>query len=192
MLRRLNRVLLGLAGLALVLVGGSVLAVGLGVEPPSWWVHDRRDDVLLSDADRARWRDDGWWWPTVIAVLAVIVLLALWWLTAQLRRRRLAEVLVETGDGEGALLRGRAMENVLAGEASALDGVERARVRLTGRRNAPEARVGLLLAAEAVPAEALRGTCEEALAHARDSAGLERLPATVELRAVKHRAERVS
>ncbi|MER5304736.1 alkaline shock response membrane anchor protein AmaP [Streptomyces lasiicapitis] len=192
MLRTLNRVLLGLAGLALVLVGGSVLAVGLGVEPPSWWVHDRRDDVLLSDADRARWRDDGWWWPTVIAVLAVIVLLALWWLTAQLRRRRLAEVLVETGDGEGALLRGRVMENVLAGEASALDGVERARVRLTGRRNAPEARVGLLLAAEAVPAEALRGTCEEALAHARDSAGLERLPATVELRAVKHRAERVS
>ncbi|GGO49777.1 alkaline shock response membrane anchor protein AmaP [Streptomyces lasiicapitis] len=192
MLRTLNRVLLGLAGLALVLVGGSVLAVGLGVEPPSWWVHDRRDDVLLSDADRARWRDDGWWWPTVIAVLAVIVLLALWWLTAQLRWRRLAEVLVETGDGEGALLRGRAMENVLAGEASALDGVERARVRLTGRRNAPEARVGLLLAAEAVPAEALRGTCEEALAHARDSAGLERLPATVELRAVKHRAERVS
>ncbi|MFD5699048.1 alkaline shock response membrane anchor protein AmaP [Streptomyces lasiicapitis] len=192
MLRTLNRVLLGLAGLALVLVGGSVLAVGLGVEPPSWWVHDSRDDVLLSDADRARWRDDGWWWPTVIAVLAVLVLLALWWLTAQLRRRRLAEVLVETGDGEGALLRGRAMENVLAGEASALDGVERARVRLTGRRNAPEARVGLLLAAEAVPAEALRGTCEEALAHARDSAGLERLPATVELRAVKHRAERVS
>ncbi|EPH42826.1 alkaline shock response membrane anchor protein AmaP [Streptomyces aurantiacus] len=192
MLRTVNRVLLGLLGLVLVLVGGSVLAVGLGAGPPSWWVHDGRDDVLLSDADRARWRDDGWWWPTVIGVLALIVLLALWWLTAQLRRRRLAEVLVETGDGEGALLRGRAMEGVLASEASALDGVERARVRLTGRRNAPSARVGLLLEAQAVPAEALRRTCEEALAHARDSAGLERLPATVELRAVKHRAERVS
>jgi hypothetical protein len=72
MLRIVNRVLLGLAGLLLVVFGGSVLAVGLGVNPPSWWIHDGRHDVLLSDADRrTRWRDDGWWWPTVIAVLAV-------------------------------------------------------------------------------------------------------------------------
>ncbi|MVO86827.1 alkaline shock response membrane anchor protein AmaP [Streptomyces sp. p1417] len=192
MLRTVNRVLLGLAGLALVLLGGSVLAVGLGVEPPSWWVHDGRHDVLLSDADRARWRDDGWFWPTVIGVLALAVLLALWWLTAQLRRRRLAEVLVETGDGEGALLRGRAMEDVLESGTAGLDGVERARVRLTGRRNAPEARVEVALGAEAVPAEALRGVCGEALARARESAGLERLPAVVRLRAVKHRAGRVT
>ncbi|MFD9907403.1 alkaline shock response membrane anchor protein AmaP [Streptomyces sp. NPDC059063] len=192
MLRTVNRVLLGLLGLALVVLGGTVLAIGLGARPPSWWVHDGRDDVLLSDADRARWRDDGWWWPTVIGVLAVVLLLSLWWLTAQLRRRRLAEVLVETGDGEGALLRGRAMENVLESEAGALDGVARARVLLTGRRAAPEARVGLVLAAEAVPAEALHRLSTETLAHARDSAGLARLPATVQLRAVKHGAERVS
>ncbi|MFH8796210.1 alkaline shock response membrane anchor protein AmaP [Streptomyces sp. NPDC017941] len=192
MLRTVNRVLLGLLGLVLLLFGASVLAVGLGARPPSWWVYDGRHDVLLSDADRARWRDDGWFWPTVIGALALVVLLALWWLTAQLRRRRLSEVLVETGDGEGALLRGRAMENALESEAAALDGVARARVRLTGRRNAPEARVGLLLGADAVPGDALRGVCAGALAHARDSAGLERLPATVRLRAVRHRAGRVS
>ncbi|NEA03378.1 alkaline shock response membrane anchor protein AmaP, partial [Streptomyces sp. SID10116] len=132
MLRTVNRVVLALAGLVLLVLGGSVLAVGLGTSPPSWWIHDGRHDVLVSAADRARWRDDGWFWPTVIAALAVLVLLALWWLSAQLRRRRLAEVLVETGDGEGALLRGRAMENVLAGEAETLDGVDRAQVVLTG------------------------------------------------------------
>lgn len=44
----------------------------------------------------------------------------------------------------------------------------------------------------AVPAEALRGLSEEALAHARASAGLEKLPAEVLLKAVKHRAERVT
>ena len=60
MLRIVNRVLLGLAGLLLVVAGGSVLAVGLGLEPPSWWIHDGRRDVLLSDADRTRWRDEGW------------------------------------------------------------------------------------------------------------------------------------
>ncbi|MFE0103036.1 alkaline shock response membrane anchor protein AmaP [Streptomyces sp. NPDC059009] len=192
MLSTVNRVVLGLVGLALLVVGGSVLAIGLGLKPPSWWVHDGRHDVLLSDADRARWRGDGWWWPTVIAVLAVCVLLAVWWLSAQLRRRRLAEVLVETGDGEGALLRGRALENVLTGEAEALDGVERAQVALTGRRNAPQARVGLVLEPHAAPGDALQLLSSQALEHARDSAGLDRLPATVRLRAVKHRAERVS
>ena len=63
-------------------------------------------------------------------------LLALWWLLAQLRSHRLAEVLVDSGDGEGALLRGRALEDVLAAEAEALDGVRPGRVLLTGRRDA--------------------------------------------------------
>ncbi|MCX5597821.1 alkaline shock response membrane anchor protein AmaP [Streptomyces phaeochromogenes] len=192
MLRIVNRVLLGLAGLLLVVFGGSALAVGLGADPPSWWIHDGSHDVLLSDADRERWRDDGWWWPVVIAVLAVAVLLALWWLTAVLRRRRLAEVLVDTGDGEGALLRGRALEGVLAGEAGALEGVERAQVSLTGRRTVPEARVQLLLEPHADPGDALHRLTTEALAHARDSAGLASLPAEVRLRGVKHGAERVN
>jgi hypothetical protein len=191
-LRIVNRVLVGLAGLLLVVGGGSVLAVGLGLDPPSWWVHDGQRDVLLSDADRTRWRDDGWWWPTVIAVLSVAVLLAVWWLTAVLRRRRLAEVLVDTGDGEGALLRGRALEGVLAGEAGALDGVQRAQAALTGRRSTPQARVQLLLEPHADPGDALHRLTTQALAHARDSAGLAALPAQVRLRGVKHRAERVT
>lgn len=192
MLKTVNRVVLGLLGLVLVVGGGSVLAVGLGASPPSWWVHDGQRDVLLSDADRSRWRDEGWFWPTVVAVLAVLLLLALWWLVAQVRRRRLTEVLVETGDGEGALLRGRALESVIVGEAESLEGVQRAGVTLTGRRNAPEARVSLLLEPHATPGQALHRLSTEALTHARDSAGLARLPAVVWLRAVKHRAERVS
>ncbi|MEU6126748.1 alkaline shock response membrane anchor protein AmaP [Streptomyces sp. NPDC047123] len=192
MLSTVNRVVLALAGLALLVLGGSVLAVGLGAAPPSWWIHDGTGDVLLSAADRTRWRDEGWFWPAVVAALAVCVLLALWWLSAQLRTRRLAEVLVETGDGEGALLRGRAMENVLAGEAQALDGVERAQARLTGRRSTPQARLDLVLEPHATPSDALRRLSAQALAHARDSAGLASLPAEVRLRGLKHRAERVS
>ncbi|MEU1201463.1 alkaline shock response membrane anchor protein AmaP [Streptomyces sp. NPDC005813] len=192
MLRIVNRVLIGIIGLALLVLGGSVLAVGLGVRPPSWWIHEGRHDVLLSDADRARWRDHGWWWPTVIAALAVLLLLALWWLVAVLRRRRLAEVLVDTGDGEGALLRGRALEGVLAAEAGRLDGVAQAHVLLTGRRSTPEARVQLQLEPHVDPGDALHLLTTEALAHARDSAGLASLPAEARLRGVKHRAERVS
>ncbi|MFF5493284.1 alkaline shock response membrane anchor protein AmaP [Streptomyces aquilus] len=191
-LRVVNRVLLGLIGLVLVVVGGAVLAVGLGANPPSWWIHDSRHDVLLDTAERTRWRDAGWWWPTVLGALALLVLLALWWLVANLRRHRLTEVLLDTGDGEGALLRGRALEGVLADEATRLDGVAQAHVHLTGRRNAPETRVRLLLEPHVDPGTALSHVTAEALTHARNSAGLESLPAEVRMRAVKHRAERVS
>ncbi|MFH9132148.1 alkaline shock response membrane anchor protein AmaP [Streptomyces sp. NPDC017524] len=187
-----NRVLLALAGLVLVVLGGAVLAAGLGAAVPSWWPWDGKTDVLLSTADRQRWRDAGWWWPTVIAVLAVLVVLALWWFLAQLRRGRLADVLVDSGDGEGARLRGRALEGVLAGEAEALDGVARAQAMLTGRRTAPRARVRLLMEPHAAPLGTLHAVADGALAHARNSAGLDGLPAEIRLKAVKHRAERVS
>jgi len=192
MLRTVNRVAIGIAGLVLLVLGGSVMAVGLGVRPPSWWIHDGRHDVLLSKAERTHFEHDGWWWPTVIAVLAVLVLLALWWLTAVLRRRRLTEVLVDTGEGEGALLRGKALEGVLAGEAAELDGVAAAHVHLTGRRTAPGTRVQLLLEPHVDPATALHHLTAQALMHARNSAGLAALPADVRMKAVKHRAERVS
>ncbi|GGW86433.1 hypothetical protein GCM10010383_14520 [Streptomyces lomondensis] len=192
MLRVVNRVFLGLVGLVLLVLGGSVLAVGLGAPAPSWWIHHDRHDVLLSEAERTRWRDDGWWWPVVIAVLAVLLLLALWWLVSVLRRRRLAEVLVDTGDGEGALVRGRALENVLTEEAGRIDGVDRSHAHLTGRRSAPEAHVRLALEPQVDPGAALNDFTTGALTHARTSAGLASLPAEVRLRGVRHHAERVS
>ncbi|WP_329416984.1 alkaline shock response membrane anchor protein AmaP [Streptomyces sp. NBC_00704] len=192
MLRTVDRVLVGVAGLLLLAVGGAVLAVGLGASPPSWWLHHGRHDVLLTTAERTRWRAEAWWWPTVVAALALLVLLALWWLVAVLRRRRLGEVLVDTGDGAGALLRGRALEGVLAAEAGRLDGVSHAHARLTGRRDAPAAHVRLLLEPHVDPATTLDRLTAEALAHARDSAALPALPATVRLKAAKHKARRVS
>lgn len=192
MVRVVNRVLLALIGLALLCAGGIVLARGQEWSVPSWWPYGGPHDVLLSRADRTRWRDEGWWWPVVIAVLAVLVVLALWWLLAQPRRARLPDVLVDSGDGEGAVLRGRALETVLAEEAASLDGVTRADARLTGRRADPAVRVRLLLGPHALPGETLRGLSDGALRHTRDSAGLESLPAEVRLRAAKHHAERVS
>jgi hypothetical protein len=198
MLRMVNRALMGLTGLTLFCFGLAAVAAALdlpdrwGVTPPSWWSWRTPDDVLLTRADRTQWRDEGWWWPVVIGGLAVLVLLTLWWLLSQLRRQRLEEVLVDSGDGVGALLRGRAMEDVVAAEVEALPGVERARVTLIGRRNQPRVRVGLLLAPQAKPDVSVRRLHTEAVEHARASAGLATLPAEVRLRAAKHAAERVS
>jgi len=196
-LRGVNRVLLALTGLLLLALGLSVLVGGFDL-PRRWnfsmpadWPWTAPQDVLLSDADRTRWRAESWWWPVVLAVLGVLVILLLWWLLAQLRRRRLGQVLVESGDGEGALLRGRALENVLEAEAAALPGVDKAAVRLAGRRSSPQAVVRLLLEPHAAPGPVLSRLTDEALEHARGSVALEQLPAEVQLRTAKHRPERV-
>ncbi|WP_129309847.1 alkaline shock response membrane anchor protein AmaP [Streptomyces sp. L2] len=188
-----NRVLTGITGLLLLVVGGSVLAVGLGASVPSWWPYTGSHDVLLTRAECTRWRDAGWWWPAVLGGLAVLVLLALWWLTALLRRRRQGEITVDTGDGDAARLRTRALESALAAEAGRQDGVAHAEVLLTrGRRGAPAVRAGLRLDPDAAPATALTDFTTGALAHARTSAGLPALPAEVRLSGVRHRPERVS
>lgn len=191
-LRRVNRIVLALVGLVLVVGGGAVLAAALDLSLPSWWPWSGPDDVLLSRSERQHWRAESWWWPLVIALLGLIVLLTLWWLVVQFRRARLREVLVDTGDGEEAVLRGRALESVLEADATAQEGVARARVALTGRRTAPRTRVALLLEAYASPADALTTLSDQALAHARTSAGLPALPTEARLRAVKHRARRVA
>ncbi|GHE10121.1 alkaline shock response membrane anchor protein AmaP [Streptomyces alanosinicus] len=188
----LHRVLLALVGLVLLLLGGAVLAVGLGAPPPSWWIHSGPHDVLLTEAERTRWRGAGWWWPAVLATLAIAVLLALWWLTAILRRRRPAEVLVDTGDGDRALVRGRALESALAHDGALQQGVAHAEVLLHGRGTTPAARIWLQLEPYVDPSTALSEFTAHALTHARESARLTSLPAEVRLRAVKHRAERVT
>jgi hypothetical protein len=197
-LRIVNRALIGLTGLFLIGSGLAALTAAAdlprrwGFDLPPGWSWQTPEDVPLTRADRTQWRDDGWWWPTVIGVLSVLILLALWWLVAQLRRKRLAEVLVDSGDGVGALLRGRAMEEVVAAEAESLPGVDRARITHVGRRTQPKLRIGLLLAPQARPDDLVRRLRAEAVEHARVSAGLAELPAEARLRSAKHPAERVT
>lgn len=194
----LNRVLLGLLGLILLVVGLSVLVGSLDLPRhwdftlPSWWPFTGPKDVLLTAHDRTRYRSDGWWWPVVIAVLGVLMLIALWWLLAQTRTRRLRQLRVDSGDGQGALLRGRALEQVLTSESEAYTGVKWAGALLTGKRGEPEARLVLGLEPHATPQEVVEGLDTAVLERARASAGLERLPAEARLRAVRHRAARVS
>jgi hypothetical protein len=121
----------------------------------------------------------------------VLLALLLWWLLAQ-RRHRLGGVLVDSEDGAAARLNGHTLEDMIREEAQALDGVSRAQVRLAGRSAAPTARVRLLLEPHADPERTLGQLSRETLAHARDSAGLDRLPSKVRLREARHRADRVA
>jgi hypothetical protein len=198
---RPNRVLLALIGIVLLGTGVLVLIGGLDLQRhwdfalPDGWPYATPHDVLLGDQARARYRHHGWWWPTVIGVLAALVTAALWWLPAQLRSRRLRQVRVGGGSGdpgEPTLLRGRALEEIIAGEAESFDGVTRAHVLLTGRPDAPRARIVLALAPRAQPAAALADLDRAVVARARISAALPALSAEARLRAVSHRAARVT
>ena len=198
MLKAVNRVLLGLLGLGLFALGGGVLLCGLdlqrhwGFDVPGWWPFRGPEDVVLGTWGRVRWRAEDWWWPAVIAVLVVLLALLLWWLLAQLHRHRLGQVLIESEGDAAARLNGRALEDAIEEEAQVLDGISQAHVRLTGRRAAPAARVRLLLKPHAEPVRTLEQLSGETLAHARDSAGLDRLPSEVRLREVRHRSRRVA
>lgn len=192
-----NRLLMGLTGLILICLGGSVLIGGFDLSRhwdftlPSWWPYRGPHNVLLKAADRTRYRSEGWWWPVVIAALAVLVLIALWWLVAQLRSRRLGKVQVDYGEEGYVVLRGRALEEALAAAAGSLPGVAGAGVRLGGRRHSPATRMSLLLEGHAVPDEVVTALDARVLADARRSTGLDELPAEVRLHGERHRASRV-
>jgi hypothetical protein len=193
-----NRVLLALTGLVLLVVGLSVLVGSLDLQRhwdftmPSWWPFTGPKDVLLTAHSRTRYRADDWWWPVVFAVLGVLFLASLWWLLAQARTRRVRQIRVDSGDGQGALLRGRALESVLRAESEDHEGVEWAGAMLTGRRGSPEARLVLGLEPRATPADVVEGLDAHVLTRARTSAGLDPIPAVGRRRALRHRASRVT
>ncbi|MFD7923185.1 alkaline shock response membrane anchor protein AmaP [Streptomyces sp. NPDC059740] len=193
--KTLNRILTALAGLVLLCAGGLVLLGGQDMPRrwnlPAGWPWARPDGVLLSRADRTRWRDQGWWWPVVLAVLVVLALLALWWLLSQFRRNKIGEVLVDTHDGAGARVRGRALEEAVETEVEALPGVARAAARLTGRRTRPALRLWLRLEPHADPSRAVAHLNEATLPGLRDSVGADTLPTEIRLGGVRHGAERV-
>lgn len=194
----INRVLLAFIGLVLFALGVAVLIGSLNLQRhwdftlPSSWPFSGPKDVLLSAHDRTRYRHRDWWWPVVIAALAVIFLVSLWWLLGQFRTRRMRQLRIDSGDGQGALIRGRAVENVLITESEAYDGVEWAGAALVPLHGQPQARLVLGLAPHATPVELVAGLDAEVLAHARGSMGLGELPAEARLRAVRHGASRVN
>ncbi len=192
----INRTLLALAGIVLLGTGLLILAGGFdlyrrwSLTPPDGWPLTAPHDVMLADADRTRWADEGWWWPAVIAVLAVVTLLAVWWLLAQLRRTHPGTLSVGGAHAvDGVELREGALGDALAADARHLPGVHQARARMDGSSSHPEAHLALTLTPDAEPGPVLQALRDGPLERARRSTD-RTLPARAHLRLTPHKPHR--
>ncbi|WP_406204882.1 alkaline shock response membrane anchor protein AmaP [Kitasatospora sp. NBC_01560] len=187
-----NRVLLGVAGLVLLVVGVLVLAGGLdlyrrvGLEPPRRWPLASPDRPVLGARARTRWAGRPWWWPVVIAALVAVVAGAGWWLWTQLRRSTSATVAVPTPGAGGLRLRlsSRALEEALEIGTAALPEVERAGVRLVRGPRHPRLRAAVRLTPGGDPAALVEHFETGPRRDARASLGLAELPAELRIRVV--------
>lgn len=184
-----NRLLLGLVGLALLVVGLLVLFGGLNIYrhwhlgQPAWWPLTRPGQPVLSHAARTRWREREWWWPVVIGVLALVAAVSLAWLLAQLRRTSPTELVLPTPGTPGLTLRVRcaALAAAIGAGTEELAQVRRARVRLAGRGSRTRVRAQLLLEPGTDVDRTVRELSAGPLAQARAALGGQ-LPLPLELR----------
>ncbi|MGW7450927.1 alkaline shock response membrane anchor protein AmaP [Streptomyces sp. NPDC054787] len=192
-----NRVLLAVTGVVLFGAGLLMLAGGFdlyrrwNLRPPDDWPLSTPHAVLLGEAGRTRWTDEGWWWPVVIAALAVVLLLALWWLLAQVRRRHPGPIPVGGPPAtDGVELRESALSDALAADVRRQPGVRHARVRMTGRADRPEAHVDLTLTPDSEPGPVLQALYAGPVERARRSTGRAGLRARARLRVAPHKPHR--
>ncbi|MFF8774612.1 alkaline shock response membrane anchor protein AmaP [Kitasatospora sp. NPDC015120] len=190
-----NRLLLGVVGLALLAAGVLVLAGGLdlygrlGVDPPSWWPLTSPDQPVVSADSRTRWTGESWWWPVVIAGPAVVVAATAWWLLAQLRRSGPTSVVLPTPGAPGLRLRlrTRALEEAVESGAVELPEVERVGVRLVRGTRHLRLRAAVRMTPGGDPGALAEHFESGPRAGALSSLGLPDLPADLRIRVVAAR-----
>ncbi|MEE1798485.1 hypothetical protein PUR57_07310 [Streptomyces sp. JV176] len=174
-----NRALLTVPGAALVCAGGWALAGNAAVRerlPRGLPAADPGGAVLVGRGALGRAREQGWWTPSVIAVLSLVLLALVWWLLAQARTRQ-PGVLALPRPGLG--LRAGALARAMAEQTERLPGVDRARVRLSGRPRRLLATVDVRLSPGADPSGVVERVTAGVLADARASGAPVRVDARV-------------
>ncbi|MFE3826185.1 hypothetical protein [Streptomyces sp. NPDC059092] len=173
-----NRTLLTVLGAALVCAGGWALTGNTAVRerlprglPAADPAAVRAGRGLLGAA-----REQGWWTPTVIAALSLALPALVWWLLAQVWTRR-PGVLPLSRPGIG--LRAGALARAMAEQTERLPGVDRARVRLSGRPRRLLATIDVRLSAGADPSGVVERIATGVMADARACATPVRVDARV-------------
>ncbi|UBU11918.1 alkaline shock response membrane anchor protein AmaP [Nonomuraea gerenzanensis] len=168
-----NRWGLALVGLALVILGGSALARGLGAFSQNWAA--ARTTLVDGNVVAFFARNSPWiWWLLALAALVVAVL-ALRWLSVQGRRESRRTLRIEDGPTGVTEVSESGMAQAVAADVESSPAVLHAAAHLVGPH--PEVRLRVV-ADESVPMEELsRHLATVALPHVRDALDRDRVPA---------------
>ncbi|MFG3125715.1 hypothetical protein ACGFYO_27330 [Streptomyces sp. NPDC048201] len=152
----LNRCVLAVTGLALLAAGAWLASAdpALGTRLPAWWPRPSGDVTFLSPARLLDLRTQGWWTPAVMAASAALTALGALWCARQFHGGGRALI---TLPAPGATVRARALEEAVARDAAALDGVARCRARVLAGRGRITVRLHLWLQPDTTPDAVLPG-----------------------------------
>ncbi|MEW2162779.1 hypothetical protein AB0912_07235 [Streptomyces sp. NPDC007084] len=145
-----NRAVLAVAGLALLAAGVWSATAGPSVADrlPGWWPKADADAVWVSASQVAGLRDHTWWIPVVVAATVLAALLCLLWAASRLRGGTSPRL---TLTSRGAVLRTRALADMLTRRTSAVPGVAHSRVAVRARRGRLYVRAHVRLAPDTAP-----------------------------------------
>ena len=182
-----NRIGLGLIGIALLAVGGYLVARSLG----AFGVQQAADPIYPAGA--ADWvrQQRPWLWIALAAIAIVVVVLLLRWLLVQLRTDSLHRIATDgeqdddgrDGDrGDGRTdLPARTLAAAVGQEIENYPGVSKVRAGVTGRPDQPALRLTVTVDPAADLARVRRRITGEALANARLALDTEHLPTQLQL-----------
>jgi hypothetical protein len=176
---RTNRFALTLFGLLVLLIGAAGMSASTGVFGHGF----SRRTLFANRVSTYIGHHGGWVWPAAAGVSLVIALIALRWILALLvSTDRAGDIPIPVAASDGTtVLQPAAVTGALTREISTYHGVDNAHGRIIGEGAAPE----IVLEVTARPGADLHVLYQrieaEALAHARQALGKERLPIKLDL-----------
>lgn len=185
----LNRGVLAVTGLALLAAGVWLAAAdpALAARLPARLPAPPTDLTFLSPARLLDLRTSAWWTPTAMAASAALTALGALWCARQFHGggRPLLAL-----PAPGAAVRARALEEALARDAAALDGVDRCRARVIAGHGTITVRLHLWLQPGTTPDAVLPGV-DRVLGRAGTAAAPHRVRSRVRLSARSHQVPHV-
>ena len=172
-----QRTLVGLVGLVSLAAGAAVIVVGSGLLGADRAARPVLDplvlDILRANQHLAR--------GVTIAAGVVLLVLGLVWVARALAPQRRPNLLLDSRPDSLLQVSAVAIADALSADAETVTGVNRARARMAGTLDTPVVRLDLWLEDGADVRTVYRELDTEVLARARDSLGVEFLPAAIRI-----------
>lgn len=172
-----QRVLVGLIGLLCLAAGVAALVAGSGLLGADRAARPVLDPVALG----ALYAHQALARATAVVAGVVLLLLGLLWAARAIKPEPRPNLLLDPSSTSSLEVSGSAIADALRADAETIEGVHRARARMVGSTATPVVRLNLWLDDGANVRDVYRDLDTRVLTRARDSLGIESLPAAIHL-----------